>query len=102
MKPELLYPCLLLANGLFTLGLLGLLLRRNILLTFLAIELMLNAANLNFLTFSRYHEEPTGAIYVLFGICLAAVEAVIGLGLVIRLFRQHQNLGFAKLAELKW
>lgn len=102
MKVELLYATLTLAAGLFSLGLLGLLLRRNLLLAFLSIELMLNAANLNFLAFSRYHNEPTGAVFVLFGICLAAVEAVIGLGLVVRIFRAHQELGYTKLSALRW
>lgn len=102
MTVELLYATLTLSSGLFTLGLIGLLLRRNLLLAFLAIELMLNAANLNFLAFSRYHNEPTGALFVLFGICLAAVEAVIGLGLVVRVFRAQEDLGFAKLTHLKW
>lgn len=102
MKVELLYAVLTLAAGLFTLGLLGLLLRRNLLLAFLSIELMLNAANLNFLAFSRYHNEPTGAVFVLFIIVLAAVEAVVGLGLVVRTFRMHRDLGYEKLAALKW
>ncbi|MCX8112229.1 MAG: NADH-quinone oxidoreductase subunit NuoK [Bacteroidia bacterium] len=102
MKVELLYAVLTLSAGLFSLGLLGLLLRRNLLLAFLSIELMLNAANLNFLAFSRYHNEPTGAIFVLFGICLAAMEAVIGLGLVVRIFRIHQNLGYTHLSALRW
>ncbi|GIV25619.1 MAG: hypothetical protein KatS3mg026_1311 [Bacteroidia bacterium] len=102
MAPELLYAVLTLSGGLFSLGLLGLLLRRNLLLAFLAIELLLNAANLNFLAFSRYHNEPTGAVFVLFGICLAAVEAVIGLGLVVRVFRAEKDLGFAKLSNLRW
>lgn len=102
MKVELLYATLTLAAGLFSLGLLGLLVRRNLLLTLLSIELMLNAANLNFLAFSRYHNEPTGAIFVLFGICLAAVEAVIGLGLIVRVFRTHQDLGYNNISTLKW
>lgn len=102
MKAELLYAFLTLSAGIFSLGLLGLLLRRNLLLAFLAIELLLNAANLNFLAFSRYHNEPTGAVFVLFGICLAAVEAVIGLGLVVRVFRVQEDLGFTKLSKLQW
>jgi len=102
MKVELLYAVLTLAGGIFSLGLLGLLLRRNLLLSFLAIELLLNAANLNFIAFSRYHNDPTGAVFVLFGICLAAVEAVIGLALTVRIFRLHEDLGLAKLAQLRW
>ncbi|MCS7296756.1 MAG: NADH-quinone oxidoreductase subunit NuoK [Bacteroidia bacterium] len=102
MRPEILYFSLTLAAALFSLGLLGLLLRRNLLLAFLCVELMLNAANLNFLAFSRYHNEPTGAVFVLFGICLAAVEAVIGLGLIVRTFRAHQDLGYTNLSALRW
>lgn len=102
MPANLLYALLTLAGGLFTLGLLGLLLRRNLLLAFLAIELMINAANLNFLIFSRHHNEPTGMIFMLFGICLAAVEAVIGLGLTVQMFRMHKNLGPSFIASLRW
>lgn len=102
MAPEFLYGLLSLSAGLFSLGLLGLLLRRNLLLMLLAVELLLNAANLNFLAFSRYHNDLTGAMVVLFGICLAAVEAVIGLALVVRVFRQREDLGLHKLTELKW
>ncbi|MCS7188539.1 MAG: NADH-quinone oxidoreductase subunit NuoK [Bacteroidia bacterium] len=102
MSIEILYSVLALAGALFSMGILGLLLRRNLLLAFLSIELLINAANLNFLSFSRYHNEPTGAVFVLFGICLAAVEAVVGLGLIVRVFRVQQDLGFAKLSSLRW
>ncbi len=102
MAPEFLYAVLTLSAGLFSLGLLGLLWRRNFLLMLLAIELLLNAANLNFLAFSRYHNDLTGAMVVLFGICLAAVEAVIGLALTVRVFRQREDLSLHQLTELKW
>jgi NADH-quinone oxidoreductase subunit K len=77
-------------------------LRRNFLLALLAVELLINAGNLNFLAFSRYHNDLTGALFVLFGVCLAAVEAVIGLALTVRLFRSQENLGFHTITELRW
>jgi NADH-quinone oxidoreductase subunit K len=77
-------------------------LRRNFLLALLGVEMLINAGNLNFLTFARYHNDLTGAMFVLFGICLAAVEAVIGLALTVRLFRAHETLGFHAIANLRW
>jgi len=102
MSSELIYAVLSLSASLFTLGLLGLMLRRNFLLALLAVELLINAGNLNFLAFSRYHNDLTGALFVLFGVCLAAVEAVIGLALTVRLFRSQENLGFHTITELRW
>ncbi len=102
MSSELIYAVLSLSASLFTLGLLGLMLRRNFLLALLAVELLINAGNLNFLAFSRYHNDLTGALFVLFGVCLAAVEAVIGLALTVRLFRSQENLGFHTITQLRW
>jgi len=102
MSVELLYGVLSLSVCLFALGLLALMLRRNFLLALLGVEMLINAGNLNFLAFARYHNDATGAMFVLFGICLAAVEAVIGLALAVRLFRAHETLGFHAITSLRW
>ena len=86
--------CLLLAALLFAVGLAGALMRRNAILVLIGIELMLNAANLNFIAFWRYGPHPealTGLMFVLFSIAVAAAEAAVGLALIISLFRQFKS-----------
>src|SRR5215208_1791743 len=83
---------------LFTIGVAGVLTRRNIIIIFMSIELILNAANLNFIAFSRYLQETGGAnavagqVFTVFIIVVAAAEAAIGLGLVIELYRNRETI----------
>ena len=94
---------------LFSLGLLGVMLRRNLLIIYMSLELMLNAANLTFLAASRMHSLDTpggridlqGPIFALFVIVVAAVEAAVGLALVIALYRLKQSVALDCVAELK-
>jgi NADH:ubiquinone oxidoreductase subunit K len=82
--------CLVLAALLFAIGLAGALMRRNTILVLIGIELMLNAANLNFIAFWRYGPHPealTGIMFVVFSIGVAAAEAAVGLALIISLYR---------------
>jgi NADH:ubiquinone oxidoreductase subunit K len=82
--------CLLLSALLFAVGLAGALMRRNAILILIGIELMLNAANLNFVAFWRYGPNPealTGIMFVIFSIGVAAAEAAVGLALIISLYR---------------
>ena len=82
--------CLLLSALLFSVGLAGALMRRNAILVLIGIELMLNAANLNFIAFWRYGPHPealTGMMFVIFSIGVAAAEAAVGLALIISLSR---------------
>lgn len=86
--------CLLLSALLFTIGLAGALMRRNAILVLIGIELMLNAANLNFIAFWRYGPNPealTGVMFVVFSIGVAAAEAAVGLALIISLYRHTQT-----------
>lgn len=86
--------CLLLSALLFAVGLAGALMRRNAILVLIGIELMLNAANLNFIAFWRYGPHPealTGLMFVLFSIAVAAAEAAVGLALIISLYRQFKS-----------
>lgn len=87
------------AAGLFLIGLLGILIRRNVLLILLAIELMLNAANLTFVAGSSLHGALNGQITAFFVMVVAAAEVTIGLAIAVLLFRQ---LGSVDTDELKW
>ena len=96
---------------LFSIGVAGVLTRRNIIVIFMSIELILNAANLNFIAFSRYLQEAGGAgaanavagqVFTVFIIVVAAAEAAIGLGLVIALYRNRETIFVDKIDLLKW
>ena len=76
-------------GALFTVGALGLLIRRNVLVMFMCIELMLNAANLTFVTFSRMLNDIGGQVLVFFVLVVAAAEVVVGLGIVVAIFRRR-------------
>ena len=93
---------------LFIIGVAGVLVRRNIIVIFMSIELILNAANLNFIAFSRYLQETggvnavAGQVFTVFIIVVAAAEAAIGLGLVIALYRNRETIFIDKIDLLKW
>ena len=82
---------------LFTIGMAGLVLRRNILVIFMSVELLLNATNLSFIAFSRYRADMVGHVASFFVIAVAAAEAAVGLAIVIAIFR---NRGTVKINEL--
>jgi NADH-quinone oxidoreductase subunit K len=93
---------------LFIIGVAGVLTRRNIIVIFMSIELILNAANLNFIAFSRYLHEIgnvnalAGQIFTIFVIVVAAAEAAIGLGIVIALYRNKETIWVDEIDLLKW
>jgi NADH-quinone oxidoreductase subunit K len=93
---------LLLSAVLFSLGVIGVLLRRGAISILMSIELMLNAANLAFITFARQFNQTDGQIYVFFIITLAAAEAAVGLAIVIALFRLRDSTDVDELSLLKW
>jgi NADH:ubiquinone oxidoreductase subunit K len=99
---------LIIAALLFAVGVAGVLTRRNIIVIFMSIELILNAANLNFIAFSRYLQETgslnavAGQVFTVFIIVVAAAEAAIGLGLVIALYRNRETIFVDKIDLLKW
>ncbi len=100
---------LILAAGLFAIGVAGFLLRRNLIVVLMSIELILNAANLSFLAASRMHSlaSPGGVVdvqgptFAIFVIVIAAVEAAVGLALVIALYRNKQSVSINEASELK-
>ena len=93
---------------LFIIGVAGVLTRRNIIVIFMSIELILNAANLNFIAFSRYLsamgdvDAVAGQIFAVFVIVVAAAEAAIGLGIVIALYRNKETIWVDEIDLLKW
>jgi len=93
---------------LFVIGVAGVLTRRNIIVIFMSIELILNAANLNFIAFSRYLQETgnlnavAGQVFTVFVIVVAAAEAAIGLGIVIALYRNKETIFVDEIDLMKW
>lgn len=99
---------LIVAALLFIIGVAGVLTRRNIIVIFMSIELILNAANLNFIAFSRYLHDTgsvnavAGQVFTVFIIVVAAAEAAIGLGIVIALYRNRETIWVDDIDLLKW
>lgn len=96
--------CLILSSLLFCIGLVGALSRSNSILVLLGVELMLNAANMNFIAFWRYGASPTlgtGVVFVVFSIAIAAAEAAVGLALVIAIYRHQRSIRLEDAKELK-
>ena len=87
---------------LFCIGVVGVLVRRNALVIFMSIELMLNAANLAFVGLSHHLNSLDGQIFVFFVMTVAAAEAAVGLAIVIQLFRQRETLSPDAFTSLKW
>ena len=93
---------LLLSAILFTIGVLGVILRRNVIVIFMSIELMLNAVNLAFVTFARGMDSMTGVMFIFFIIVVAAAEAVVGLSIILSIFRSRKTLNIDEYNILKW
>ncbi len=93
---------LLISAGLFSLGLLGVILRRNLLVMYMGLELMLNAANLALVAFSRYNKNLDGQLMVFFIITVAAAEVSVGLALIVALYRRRQSAHVEDLTSLKF
>ena len=87
---------------LFSAGVYGVLARRNAVMVLMAIELMLNAVNVNLVGFSAYLKDVTGQVFALFVIAVAAAEVGIGLAIVILLFRNRQSINVDEVNLLKW
>ena len=96
--------CLLVSALLFSIGLAGALLRRNAILVLIGIELMLNAANLNFIAFWRFGPHPealTGMMFTIFSITVAAAEAAVGLGIILAVYRHTRSTDLDKMSSMK-
>ena len=96
--------CLLVSALLFAVGLAGALTRRSAILVLAGIELMLNAANLNFIAFWRFGPHPealTGILFVIFAIAVAAAEAAVGLALILAIYRHARTSDVSEITEMK-
>lgn len=93
---------LILSALLFTTGILGFLLRRNIVVILMSIELILNAVNINLVVFSHAHRQVDGQIFALFVMAVAVAEAAVALGILIALFRNRGTVLADELDLLKW
>ena len=93
---------LMLSAVVFAIGVIGVLIRRNLIVVLMSIELMLNAVNLTFIAFSRFLGSTDGQVIVFFVMAVAAAEAVIGLAIIISVFRHRQSLDPQEMQLLKW
>lgn len=93
---------LILGAILFTIGTIGVLIRRNVIVIFLSIELMLNAVNLVFVSFARQLHSMDGQVVVFFVMTVAAAEAAVGLAIIISVFRNRETVNVDELNSLRW
>lgn len=98
--PPALY--LVLSGILFTIGVIGALTRRNAIVVFMCIELMLNSVNLSFITFSRFLQSIEGVLFAFFVIAVAAAEAAVGLAIFVMLYRSRETINVDEVNLLKW
>ena len=93
---------LLLSAALFTIGVVGVMLRRNIIIVFMSIELMLNAVNINLVAFSHQWQNAVGQVFAIFVIAVAAAEAAVGLGILLALYRNKETVNVDEMNLMKW
>ena len=92
----------LLCTVLFCIGVMGVMLRRNIIVIFMSIELMLNSVNLLLAAFSVYHGNPGGQVFVFFIMVVAAAEIAVGLAILVMIYRNVRTVDINELNKLKW
>jgi NADH-quinone oxidoreductase subunit K len=85
---------------LFTIGILGVLIRRNAIIIFMSVELMLNSANLAFITFARMYQSLDGQVFVFFVMAVAAAEVAVGLALIVAIFRNKKSIDVDQINNL--
>ncbi|MDE3018856.1 MAG: NADH-quinone oxidoreductase subunit NuoK [Nitrospirota bacterium] len=93
---------LVLSAIVFLTGLVGVLIRRNIIIILLSVELMLNATNINFVAFSHHFHNVTGQVFVFFALTVAAAEVAVGLAIIIALYRSKSSINVDEFQLLKW
>ena len=92
----------ILSAALFTIGVVGVLMRRNIIIIFMSIELMLNAVNINLVANARHLESLVGQVFVVFVIAVAAAEAAVGLGILLAFFRNKETVNIDEMNVMRW
>lgn len=93
---------LILSILLFAIGLYGILTRRNAIIVLMSVEIILNAAILNFVAFASYANDPAGQVYALLAIAVAAAEAAIGLAIFLNIYMTHGTIELDKIKILRW
>ena len=92
----------LLSMALFSIGLFGILTRRNALMFLMSVELMLNAANVNLIAFAFFHGNLTGQVFALFTMALAAAEVAVGIGIILVLYRNFGEIDVTVPTTMRW
>jgi NADH-quinone oxidoreductase subunit K len=92
---------LILSGILFTIGVTGVLIKRNPIVIFMCIELMLNAVNLTLVAFSRYHQNLSGQLIVIFVLAVAAAEVSVGLGIIVSIFRARVSINIDEMDVMR-
>jgi NADH-quinone oxidoreductase subunit K len=93
---------ILFCSILFSIGVIGVLIRRNAIVIFMSVELMLNSVNLLLTAFSVYHGDPDGQVFVFFVMALAAAEVAVGLAIIVMIYRNTHSTDINVLNRLKW
>lgn len=91
-----------LSAALFVIGIVGVLTRRNVVIVLMAIELMLNAVNINLIAFSDLWQNAVGQVFAIFVIAVAAAEAAVGLGVILAFYRNKETVNIDEMAIMKW
>ena len=92
----------LLSAALFMIGVLGVLVRRNVIVIFMSIELILNAVNINLIALSDQLQDLAGQVFVVFVIAVAAAEAAVGLGIIIAFYRNKETVNIDEIQIMRW
>jgi len=92
----------ILSATVFIIGMVGVLIRRNIIIILLSVELMLNATNINFVAFSNYFHNVAGQVFVFFTLTVAAAEVAVGLAIIIALYRSKSSINVDEFQLMKW
>ena len=93
---------MVLSAALFTVGTVGVLVRRNIIIIFMSIELILNAVNINLVAFSNQLHNAVGQVFVVFIIAVAAAEAAVGLGIILAFYRNKETVNIDEMNLMRW
>ncbi len=93
---------MVLSAALFVIGMIGVLVRRNIIVIFMSIELMLNAVNINLVAYSSQLQNAVGQVFAIFVICVAAAEAAIGLGIILAFYRNKETINIDEMNLMRW
>jgi NADH-quinone oxidoreductase subunit K len=93
---------MILSAALFIIGVIGVMIRRNIIVIFMSIELMLNAVNINLVAFSSQLQNAVGQVFAIFIICVAAAEAAVGLGIILAFYRNKETVNVDEMSLMRW